>query len=433
MKSQRALVGVLLAVGAACAATLAVAGGAVELPWGRDPPVGPALARAADMRALGQRLFFERTLSGSGTMSCATCHSPGNHFSPDNALSVQAGSRLDRHGTRATPSLSYTAATPFFAEHYYDSDDGGNESLDEGPTGGRTWDGRVNRPREQAAFPLLDANEMNNKSERAVVQRVAAGALAGEMRRLFGRDIFKDTHGAFMAIGEALEAYQETPAQFSPFSSKYDAYLRGEAQLSPQEARGLAVFNDPGRGNCAQCHRSQLTPLGHLPLFTDFGYIALGVPRNRAIPANADAAYFDLGMCGPVRQDLRDRPEYCGLFKTPSLRNVATRHAFYHNGVFHTLQDAVGFYATRDTQPQRWYPRTADGGVRKFDDLPARYHGNVNVEPPFGGEAGGKPLLSVGDVEDIVVFLNTLTDGYVGEQAGLGKADVKAEAGRPGS
>jgi len=386
---------------------------ATKLPWNPDPPAGPARRSAAALTALGRRLFFDPVLSTSGSMSCATCHDPGNHFAPNNALSVQMGGpKLDRPGTRATPSLTYAAATPFFSEHYYESDDEGNESIDEGPTGGRTWDGRVDRPREQAAFPLLDANEMANADEASVVARIAATAYASDLRQLFGDPIFTDTRRAFLAIGEALEAYQQTPAEFSPFTSKYDAFLRGEAQLNEQEVRGLAAFNDPARGNCNQCHRSQVTQQGHLPMFTDFGLIAVGVPRNRQIAANADPAYFDLGACGPLRKDLVDRPEYCGLFKTPTLRNVATRRAFYHNGVFHTLEDAVAFYATRDTNPERWYPQSPGGKVRKFDDLPARYQGNVSHEPPFGQQPGEQPALSPQDVADIVAFLKTLTDGF---------------------
>ena len=158
-------------------------------------------------------------------------------------------------------------------------------------------------------------------------------------------------------------------------------------------------------------------------MFSDAGYVAIGVPRNREIPANSDPDYYDLGLCGPVRTDLADRPEYCGMFKAPSLRNVATRRAFYHNGVFHTLEDAVAFYATRDTNPERWYPHGSDGKVRKYDDLPARYWPNVSVEPPFGGKPGDKPRLSPQDVADIVAFLRTLTDGYV-------PADQRAAAAR---
>jgi cytochrome c peroxidase len=138
--------------------------------------------------------------------------------------------------------------------------------------------------------------------------------------------------------------------------------------------------------------------------------IAIGVPRNRALPANADAAFFDLGLCGPLRTGLRDHAEYCGRFRTPGLRNVALRRSFFHNGVQHTLQDVLRFYARRDTHPQEFYPRAADGSFDKFDDLPARYHGNVNVEPPFDRKPGDAPALSDDEVADIIAFLNTLTD-----------------------
>ena len=91
------------------------------------------------------------------------------------------------------------------------------------------------------------------------------------------------------------------------------------------------------------------------------------------IPANRDPNFYDLGLCGPERTDFKDRGEYCGLFKTPSLRNVAPRKSFFHNGVvFHTLREAVAFYATRDTNPEQWYPRNPDGSIRKYDDLPAQ-------------------------------------------------------------
>ncbi len=346
-------------------------------------------------------------------MSCATCHDPANHFAPSNALSVQLGGRrLNRSGTRATPGLTYVASTPFFTEHYYESEDDGDESLDQGPTGGRTWDGRVNRARDQAVIPLLAKNEMANESESALIARVARAPYAAQLRRIFGETLFKDTHRALLAIGDALEAYQQTPAEFGAYTSKYDAFLRGQTQLTAQEMRGLAIFNDPARGNCNNCHKSHLTPVGNLPRFTDFGFIAVGVPRNSAIPANADPKYYDLGACGPQRHDLANRPEFCGLFKAPSLRNVATRKSFYHNGVFHSLHDAVAFYATRDTNPKKWYPVGPGGKVQKFNDLPPEYQQNINFEPPFGRHPGETPAMSEGDVTDVVAFLETLTDGY---------------------
>ena len=95
-----------------------------------------------------------------------------------------------------------------------------------------------------------------------------------------------------------------------------------------------------------------------------------------------------------------------------SLRNVALRHSFFHNGVVHTLREAVEFYATRDTDPARWYPRTADGKVAIFDDLPPAARANVNEEPPFGRDPGDSPALTPAEIDDIVAFLATLTDGW---------------------
>ncbi|HEY1413134.1 MAG TPA: cytochrome c peroxidase [Rhodopila sp.] len=382
---------------------------APALPWAPTPSPAAAFARAAAIADLGRKLFFDPALSASGRMSCASCHDPAHGFSAPNALSVQLGGPdLRRPGIRAVPSLMYGQDLPSFTQHYFESEEEGDESVDQGPTGGRDWDGRVDRARDQARLPLLDSNEMANASPAAVVASVARGALAGDIRRVYGQAVFADPSRAFAAITEALEFYQQTPSVFSPFSSKYDAFLRGTAKLSAQEARGLAIFNDPARGNCAQCHKSEVMADGRPPLFTDFGFVALGVPRNKAIPANNDPAYFDLGLCGPYRHDLAGRADLCGMFKAPTLRNVALRQSFYHNGVFHSLRQAVAFYAERDTDPGKWYPTGPDGKVRKFDDLPPAYVGNVSQEAPFGG----KRMLSDADVDDLVAFLGTLTDGY---------------------
>ncbi len=112
------------------------------------------------------------------------------------------------------------------------------------------------------------------------------------------------------------------------------------------------------------------------------------MPRNPNIPANKDSNYYDMGACGPQRTDLRDHPEYCGIFTTPSLRNAALRQSFFHNGEFHDLHDVIKFYTTRDTDPGKWYPKNADGTIDMYDDLPRQYWANINMEPPFGGQAG---------------------------------------------
>jgi len=145
---------------------------------------------------------------------------------------------------------------------------------------------------------------------------------------------------------------------------------------------------------------AELGQLGRLIFFDSTAQLA--VNRNRA--------YVDMGLCGPIRTDLQDRAEYCGLFRTPSLRNVGVRCSFFHNGTVHSLEDAVRFYVERDTRPQRWYSNDADDKLRKFDDLPVAYHANINTEPPFGQQRGEKPKLSDAEIRDIAAFLRSLTD-----------------------
>jgi cytochrome c peroxidase len=365
----------------------------------------------AAMAAVGRALFFDTALSASGKLACATCHSPLHAFGPPNDLPVQHGGANDsRPGVRAVPSLSYTQSIPSFTEHFFDSE--GDDGIDQGPAGGRTWDGRAQSAHEQAQIPLLSPFEMANASPQEVVAKVRRATYAAEFRDTFGEHVFADSALVFKGVLLALETYEQTPSEFYPYTSKYDAYLRGTTSLTKQELEGLAAFNDPARGNCARCHPSAVAG-GAFPQFTDFGYAALGVPRNAVIAANSDPRYFDLGLCGPLRTDLTDKPEYCGQFRTPSLRNVAVRRVFFHNGVFHRLEDAVRFYAQRDTNPQKWYPRAPDGSVSKFDDLPAKYRRNVDTDPPLDRHTGGRPAMSEADIADIVAFLNTLTDGFV--------------------
>jgi cytochrome c peroxidase len=362
---------------------------------------------------LGRRLFFDPSLSASGRLACASCHDPAHAYGPPGERAVVSGGKdMRQSGLRAVPSLRYLQATPAFTEHFRDSDDEGDASVDNGPTGGLTWDGRVDRGRDQARMPLLSPLEMANDSPAAVVEAVRRSPHADLLRRAFGTRVFADPDRAFDGILQALEAYEQRYTEFYPYSSKYDAYLDGNAELTASESRGLALFNDPEKGNCAHCHLTARGNDGAPPQFTDYGLAALGAPRNPAIPANADPAFYDLGLCGPLRSDLADRGEYCGMFKSPSLRNVALRRTFFHNGVFRTLQEVLQFYAERDTNPEKWYPRSADGTVSKFDDLPRQYQANINIEPPFDRHVGDQPRLSAEEIDDVVAFLQTLTDGY---------------------
>jgi cytochrome c peroxidase len=365
---------------------------------------------AAALTALGRALFSDPALSASGKMACSSCHDPKHAFGPPNDLPVQRGGGDGRSfGVRAVPSLKYTQNVPPFTEHYIDDEE--DDSVDQGPAGGRTWDGRSQSFHDQARLPLFSPFEMANTDADAVVGKVQHARYATQFCAAFGKKFFDDRALAFKGVLMALEAYQQSPAEFYPYSSKYDAWLRHEASLSAQELRGLSAFNDAGRGNCARCHPSAMRK-GAFPQFTDFGFAAIGAPRNLAIPANADPQYQDLGLCGPLRTDLKDRHEYCGLFRTPSLRNAAIRTVFFHNGVLHSLSDAVRFYAERDTQPQKWYSRAGDGSTFKFDDLPPAYVANLDAQAPFDRHPGERAAMSEDDIQDIVVFLQTLSDGW---------------------
>jgi cytochrome c peroxidase len=388
-------------------------------------PIFQRRPKPAELSELGRKLFFDRSLSASGQLACASCHNPSHAYGPANKLAVQLGGENGKlMGTRAAPSLRYLQTVPPFSEHFHDND--GNDSEDAGPTGGLTWDGRARSRHEQAGLPLLGKNEMANASPAAVVAKLARAPYAERFRQVFGSDVFDDDDKAWRAALLALEAFQDQPAEFYPYTSKYDAYLRGQAKLSAQEARGLKLFNDERKGNCASCHISQIGEDGAFPQFTDFGLIALGVPRNHKIAANANPHYYDLGLCGPLRTDFKNNKEYCGLFRTPSLRNVALRNVFFHNGAVDNLKDAVRFYAERDSNPEKWYPRGKTGKVDKFDDLPTRYRQNVNMEAPFGRKRGEGPALSAAEIDDVVAFLRTLTDGY----RPTGQSTVKVSAAK---
>ena len=126
---------------------------------------------------------------------------------------------------------------------------------------------------------------------------------------------------------------------------------------------------------------------------------------NPALTQNGDAGFYDLGLC--------ERADLCGAFWVPSLRNIAQRHVYFPNGRFNTLKDAITFYVQRDTHPEKRYLSNADGTVKKFDDLPPRYHANVNTtEVPYNRQLGDAPALSDAEVDDVIAFLKTLSDGY---------------------
>jgi cytochrome c peroxidase len=404
MHNHKHSTGPALARLAAAALTLALAacsggGGSTTT----APVPAPEVAGLSQAAQLGEKIFKDVSLSASGKQSCASCHSPDQAHGPVGNLSAELGGpNGDTQGFRASPSLRYLNQTPAF---FFDKEGT--------PTGGIDRDGRAQSLAEQAERPFLAPHEMANASKEAVVASLRKTGYAEQFRQQFGAAIFDQPEQAFSRITFALQQYQKEDPAFHPFDSKYDQFLAGKVKLADAELRGLALFNDTSKGNCIGCHASMRGADGAPPLFTDFTYDNLGVPRNARLKATADPAYFDLGLCGPDRTDLAARADLCGAFKVPTLRNVATRHTFFHNGAFDNLKDVVAFYVRRDTNPEEWYPLGADGKVDKFNDLPAQYRRNVNVsEVPYNRQPGMAPALSPAEIDDVVQFLGTLTDGY---------------------
>jgi len=407
---------------------------------GTDAGQAQGLSPAAQ---LGQKIFSDQALSASGRQSCATCHVARFAFAgdntaagPDHGLPVPLGGPgMDQPGFRNTPSLMYASFVPAF---FFDGDGA--------PNGGFFRDGRAATLEDQAVLPFITGFEMANADAAAVVDKLRTRPYAGDFTALYGAGVLDDPDTALKRIGAALAAFEREDQAFHPFSSRFDDWRSGGASLTAQELRGFALFNNPAKGNCAACHPSTSANGVTPALFTDFSYDNLGVPRNGEIPANADSGapaytpadsddglhrYYDLGVCGPFRDDGgRNTSAVCGQFKVPTLRNIAVTAPYFHNGRFATLKDAIGFYVRRDTNPGQWYPTTAAGDSTKFDDLPALYGGqflvninsvgsdagyvgNVNTaEIPYNRKLGGTAALTPDEIDDVIAFLCTLTDGY---------------------
>jgi cytochrome c peroxidase len=391
----------------------------------------PRTAPLSAMALLGRAIFYDSTLSSSGSRSCASCHSPDHAYaSPmpsSSVVIVNAGG--DAAIVRAIPSLRYAYRAPDFSvgPELSDVDEvprarvggassgaparkvAGGASRSEAmiARGGLFWDGRANTLQDQAMGPLFNRNEMGNDSVQAVSTKLRHAAYARQFVSLFGVDVFAQPARLVDEAMFAVARFQIEDPSFHPYTSRYDYYLEGKARLTPSEFRGLQAFDDETRGNCAACHLDRPRGDGLPATFTDYEYEALGAPRRAA------ARGTDLGACGPLRTDLHDQTQYCGMFRTPSLRNSATRLEFFHNGVYHTLEQVLAFYNFRDTRPERIYPTTHDGRVDTFNDLPAEFRGNVDTtDAPFNRHRGQTPPMSDQDMRDIIAFLGTLTDGY---------------------
>jgi len=341
--------------------------------------------QAPTKAALGAQVFTDQDLSNPPGQACTDCHAPEQAFrDPESDHSTSAGVLPGRFGPRNAPTAMYARFVPSL-----------HQDPAAGWVGGLFWDGRAGTLEQQAGMPLLNPIEMNNPDQAHVVATVRASKYADEFRQLYGAKALDDVGEAFAHISDALAAYERTTV-FAPFTSKYDRYLAHHGELTTEELRGLAIFEDPGRGNCAGCHPSRPSADGP-PLFTNFSYANLGIPKyvnsmfyKQVTELNpVGAGYIDHGLMTTLGDPAQD-----GKFRTPTLRNIARTGPYGHNGYFENLPYLLDFLNTRDS-------RSPDPAVKPWapPEIPA------TVDQRVGHLGLGKQ-----DLADLDAFLETLTD-----------------------
>jgi cytochrome c peroxidase len=425
--------------------------------------------------ALGKALFFDEALSANGTQSCATCHAPEVGYTGPDALAnaggaVYEGAIPNRFGNRKPPTSAY-AGDSF--ELIFDSEEGGW-------FGGMFWDGRatgwtLHDPlAEQAQGPYLNPLEQALANAQFLCAKVKKAEYAGLFEQAWGAgslDCAKDVNGVYERIGRSVAAYERS-SEVNPFSSKFDLFWDNavaagkdvtkikcgmggggmgggggmvgamgcpgggtnpyrwtnyrELGLDDTELVGLAVFNT--QAECSSCHSLEPGPDGY-PLFTDFGYDNIGVPKNPdnpfyGMPAawNPDGAdWVDYGL-GGFLQSAGESPEVyepeLGKFKVPTLRNVDLRpspdfvKAYGHNGYFKSLEDIVFFYHWRAMMDNGCMGGGMGGG-----GMGGGMDGCSGMETMFPAPEVDQNRAAMGifprpQVDNIVAFLKTLSDGY---------------------
>jgi len=363
-------------------------------------PVLPGAEQLSPKAQLGQRLFFDTNLSTPPGQACASCHSPNTAFvDPDNSLPTSKGVVPGFKGPRNAPTLLYAAFSPAF---YLDRKHGLF-------TGGFFVDGRAATLAGQAKGPFLNPIEMANPDAFTVVNKVRESDYAELFRYVYGAGAFDYSDETYNNIADAIAEFEQSPV-FKRFDAKYDYFLAGKAKFTEQEKRGRKLFEDSNKGNCAACHPSRPAKDGTPPLFTDFTYDNLGVPRNPENPFYTMPPEFnpegwsavDYGLGGFVGESPQN-----GKFKVPSLRNIAVTGPYMHNGYFKTLRGVVAFYSTRDVLPVCNSLFLTEALALNNRCWPSPEVGeNVNYREL------GELMLNDAEIDDLVAFLQTLTDGY---------------------
>jgi cytochrome c peroxidase len=305
----------------------------IRPPLGLPPvPIPPDNPPTAQTIALGRRLFYDTRLSKDNSVSCASCHNPNLAFTDGRRLAIGIGGMI---GVRNAPTLLNSAYSPL-----------------------QFWDGRAKSLEEQSAAPMENPVEMDQKHEVSVSKIGKDPAYQAEFTQAFGPgDV------TLKKIQKSLASFERT---LLSGDSPFDQYQYGgnKEALSPAAIRGLAIFEDPQKGNCAVCH----TINKNYALFTD------GKFHNTGAGVNGAGDFTDLGRFTSTKIESTK-----GEFKTPTLRNVALSAPYMHDGSLKTLADVIDFYA-----------------------------GGGNSNPYLDKEI--KPLnLSAQDRADLLKFLESLT------------------------
>jgi cytochrome c peroxidase len=351
MKRQLKIVGL---------AVLMITGSALLLAAAGPPPV------ATDLEKLGMHLYKDKNLSLYRNQSCQTCHHPlagfadrANFLHPYDKV-VSLGSDGVSLGGRNAPTSAYAGYSPV---RYLDAS---GEWF-----GGMFWDGRATGATlddplaEQAQGPPLNQVEMAMPSIEAVMDAVAASTYYPLWQKVFGP--ITDLEAAWTHFARAIAAYERS-ADVTQYSAKFDI---ARDQFTVAQENGLALFES----RCASCHATTADYGAPAALFTTYGYANIGVPANPVVPAP------DFGLGAEVGDPAQD-----GKFKIPTLRNIAVSAPYSHNGGFPTLYDMVSF-------------------INNSSSFIADVEDNIDVRV-------GKLGLTEDQIDDLVAFLNTLTDGY---------------------
>jgi cytochrome c peroxidase len=418
-------------------------------------------AVSGDIVALGKAIFFDANLSANGTQSCATCHAPEAGFAgPDSLVNaggaVYEGALPQHYGNRRPPTSAYAGDSPVF--HF--------DEVEGGWFGGMFWDGRATGKvlgdplAEQGQGPFLNPLEQAIANAQVLCVKVKKADYAGLFEEVWGPgslDCARDVNGVYEKIGRSVAAYERS-SEVNPFTSKFDLFWENATAagkdvtkikcgmggggmggamgcpgggmdpnrwtafrglgLTDQELQGLAVFNDPNRADCASCHTLEPGSVGY-PLFTDFGYDNIGIPKNPENPFysmppawNPEGEnWVDYGLGGSLKSTGAEPQVYepeMGKFKVPTLRNVDLRpsedvvRAYGHNGYFKSLEDIIFFY--------HWRAMMDNGGC--MGGMGCENMSNMFPPPEVDQNRTTMNMFPRPQVDNIVAFLKTLSDGY---------------------